>query len=455
MSSLNFTRSRYQTKTEYLPTLSHMRFTSFFVLLSFFPLLSGAQHLGRYSCIVDRVDVVSWEADTTRNIDENGILKMDSVYHPVSIGYYGIMCLDKYVTTGDESYLNKATDQVGYFKNSALVHSRFDGNAIGLPYEYENNGLRPPWYSGMAQGLAISFLLRYSLLTQDTSLLPIVQKLAYLMLMPQEEDGCLSRTDENLLWNEEYPNTPESPQVLNGFIFSVLGLIDYCQVFPMDLRAKRILEDCLLSLKTALPYYDLRSWTKYNRRPLYPNRLHYIRLQIFQLIQLYRILPDPFYLRQICIWSAMIYDTEPDKDHDWVHFNSQIVSTIGTLTKTEIQTMFPVNAEYDSFEMNKIESGAVAKFPWYGFVTTEETEVEIPKTLVIEVDSLVRDVHILFRYHWDEELFENEKWQAQNGISSNQGSFHLQPGHYQFAIFYRNDRNAEAIPVKLIETINP
>ena len=437
----------------------HLKFASRLILLSSILLWtvfeqSQAQSLQRYSCIVERVDIDGWLSDSVKQFDENGILKVDTNYHPVSIGYFGILSLDRYETTGDELYLKYSTDQLNYFESSILVDELFGGKGIGLPYKFEYNGLAPPWYSGMAQGLAISFLLRHADVTNDTSIYPLVEKLAYTMLMPQKDGGCLSRTDENLLWIEEYPNTPESPQVLNGVRFALFGRIDYCEIFPADLRAKRILQDCIVSLKTALPYYDQRSWTKYNRRPLYPNRLHYLRLQVFQLIQLHRIIKDPFYLRQACIWSAMLYDKEPDMENEWIHFNDEPIASIGTLTESEIITNFSKDTEYHSFEKPKIRNGSVPEFPWYGFVTTQETAVETPKTLFIEIDSAVGETHILYRYHWDEELFAQEKWQAQNGVTSNRATFQLEPGHYQFAIFYENNDFPAESKLKRFEKID-
>ncbi|MBI1289534.1 MAG: hypothetical protein GC178_18355 [Flavobacteriales bacterium] len=429
-----------------------------FMVVVCWVLLSGihvfGQPLARYSCVVDRLDIEGFENDTSKQFDARNIVQLEGNYHPVSICYYGILCLNEYEQTGNEEYLQKAKNQLSYFLDKNLVHELFDGKGIGLPYLTEHNDLQPPWYSGMAQGLGISFLLRYAAVTKDTSVYPTVEKLAYTLLMPQEKGGCLSRTPENLLWIEEYPNSPQSPEVLNGFMFGLFGLMDYCLIYRTDARAIRILEECLVSLRTALPYYDQRSWTKYNQRPLYPNRPHYIRLQIFQLMQLHQMLSDPFYLRQLCIWSAMLYNKEPNASGPWIHFTDQPFSIVGNLTKTEIETQFSDNVVYDSFEAKEIEGKAVRPFPWYGFVTTQETFVDRPKTLFVEIDSTVSEVHILYRYHWDEALFEEEKWQAQNGVSEHKATFQLQPGHYQFAIFYSNDDFRKSIGVSRFEVMD-
>ena len=439
--------------------MMHLKFVGRLILLNSILLWtvfeqSQAQNLARYSCIVDRVDIQAWELDSAKQFDEEGIIKLNNDYHPVTICYYGILCLGEYTSSGDKTYLKKAKNQIGYFKNDDLVRLMFNGKGVGLPYTFEYNGLEPPWYSGMAQGLGVSFLLRYASIAEDTSVYSLAKKMMHTMLMPQEAGGCLSRTPENLLWIEEYPNSPKSPQVLNGFLFALFGLVDYCQVFSTDDRALRILQESFAALKTALPFYDQRSWTKYNRRPLYPNRPHYLRLQIFQLKQLYSLSLDPFFLRQACIWSAMLASENLEESKESVHFDAERIAVSGKLEKDRVITGFQDSAIYSSFELNMVNEGLVDRFPWYGFATTQETFVATPKVLEVELDSTFGEIHILYRYHWDEELFAQEKWQAQNGVTGNRATFQLEPGHYQFAIFYENNDFPAEIPLNRFETID-
>ena len=181
-----------------------------------------AQNAPRYSCLLDRTDVEIWISDTLHSFDDNGILKQADDYHPVSICQYGLLCLDKFESTGDSLWLKRAANQVSFFTDSSHVHELFNGKGIGLPYNFAYKGLEPPWYSGMAQGMAISFLLRYSDVTKINSIRGVIEQIAFVLTQPQELGGCLSRNPENLLWIEEYPNSTQSPQVLNGAIFDFL-----------------------------------------------------------------------------------------------------------------------------------------------------------------------------------------------------------------------------------------
>lgn len=408
--------------------------------------LSTAQQLPRYSCIFNRVDLAKWTADSERAFDEEGILLSEGNYHPVNICRFGLMSLELFEQTNDLEHLKQVENQVKYFKNARLTRVLFDGKGLGLPYNFEYKGLLPPWYSGMAQGLSISFLLRYTEITNDSSAYNLITKLAYTMLQPEENGGCLSRTPENLLWIEEYPNAPQSPQVLNGAIFALFGLLEYTKAFPNDTRAIRILNECLEGLKTALPFYDSVSWTKYNRRAIYPNRFDYIHLQIFQMWQLYDYVNDPFYLRQACIWAGMIQGKTNQSEDETTLFNTLDIAVPGKLTETDIKYDASIS-KLRTTEENLVSGGYAGALPKYVFATQDELEIKEKKVLSIDIDSTAKEVHLFYKYHWDKALFKQEKWQAKNGVSSNTHQFYLQPGYYQFAVFVSRSENQSTIKV--------
>ena len=130
----------------------------------------SSQELMQYSCFVDRVFVDEFEKMKGKSFDKNGIIRQNNRYHPLTIVQYGILCHNEFLETGDSTYYYKCTNQVAYFKDSTKINYLFDDKGIGLPYNFKANDLKPPWYSGMTQGYAISFLLRYYELTRDNSL---------------------------------------------------------------------------------------------------------------------------------------------------------------------------------------------------------------------------------------------------------------------------------------------
>jgi hypothetical protein len=212
--------------------------------------------------------------------------------------------------------------------------------------------------------------------------------------------------------------------------------MEYTEQFPEDSRAERMKNECLRSLKTALPYYDTRTWTKYNRRTVYPNRVGYIRLQIFQMRQLYRMTNDAFFLRQAGIWAAIILGNEQPDIRDWNSFCKGDLGVAGTIDGLLINPDSLPQPKWTGVEKNLIELNLIDRYPWYCIATTDVKHVTTPTNLYVSLDSTNSEVHVLYRYHWDKHLFESEKWQAQNGNSGTEHTFSLSPGFYQFAIIY-------------------
>jgi len=284
------------------------RFT-FLTLLLF--LGAHAQSLPEYTCFTRHIDLGKWLQAAERTPDAQGILTQKKEYHPLTIAFYGIMSYYKFLETGDKKFKKQVLDQYRYFCDTSKVDLLDSGRALGLPYNTNYHDLKAPWYSGMTQGTAISYLLRYYELSKDTSALRRIKMLARLLLKPEEKGGCIGKTREGWLWIEEYPNSAYSPQVLNGFVNGLIGLYEYKSFFPGDTMAARLHDSCYASMLRAFPKYDTHDWTSYNRKnfPLSPG---YMRYQLQELQHLYGIYGDERLRRQMMIW-AMQSDKKPDK----------------------------------------------------------------------------------------------------------------------------------------------
>ena len=272
-----------------------------FVIFQFYFFFANAQELTRYICNVERI--ITTEFINSRTFDSEGIIKSKGRYHPLSIAQFGISTYYNFLDTGDSTYYHHCMNQIKYFKDESKLVSLFDGEGIGLPYNYNYRELKAPWYSGMTQGYAISFLLRYYELSKDESILPIIEKIAYVLMMPQELGGTISISKEGCTWIEEYPNRKSSPQVLNGFINGMIGLYEYTLFFPNDQKALRIFNESYECLKISLEHYDTPTWSTYNRAGQ-SIRNTYLRYQIYEMEQLYEIFEDPIFDAQRRIWSV-------------------------------------------------------------------------------------------------------------------------------------------------------
>ena len=111
----------------------------------------------------------------------------------------------------------------------------------------------------------------------------------------------------------------------------------------------------------------------------------------------------------------------------------------------------PTKNEWNNYENSRITKNAVQPLPQYVFATSDIVTLNEKKKLTIGLDSTLSEAHIFYRYHWDDTLFEQEKWQAKNAISASNHTFYLQPGTYQFAIFATPDANNDSIEVYQFE----
>jgi heparosan-N-sulfate-glucuronate 5-epimerase len=270
-----------------------------------------------YTMDFDRLDVSKWLSSNNRQIDSVGIIKNSlngMTYHPLGIVHFGMLSFHYFKETNDSVYYHYFMNQVNYFKDSTKVHTSSDGTKIGLPYTFNFKDLKAPWYSGMTQGWAIVFLLRYYHHTRDESILPIIQKIAKFMLEPLNKNGAMGYTPEGRLWIEEYPNSKQKPQVLNGYINGLLGLKEYTDLFTEDTVAKKMHNETYQSLLKSLTLYDTPTWSNYDRKNNALNN-QYLQYQIFEMQDLYHIYGEKQFLDQMKIWCYMGYKKYITESH--------------------------------------------------------------------------------------------------------------------------------------------
>ncbi|GFO08136.1 D-glucuronyl c5-epimerase [Plakobranchus ocellatus] len=153
--------------------------------------------------------------------------------------------------------------------------------------------LPPGWYSAMGQGQAMSVLARAYTLTKDRTYLDTAVRALRLFEVDSAQGGVRARFLGKLDWYEEYPTVPSS-FVLNGFIYSLLGLYDLKLVADGEGKetAERIYNSGMTSLKTNIGMYDTGQGTFYDLRHISagiePNRARwdYHTTHINQVLQL-------------------------------------------------------------------------------------------------------------------------------------------------------------------------
>ncbi|XP_028393694.1 D-glucuronyl C5-epimerase B-like [Dendronephthya gigantea] len=171
--------------------------------------------------------------------------------------------------------------------------------------------LDPGWYSAMAQGQAISVLTRAYHVTKKPRFLAAAKRAIGLFHVESKKHGILATFMNKYRWYEEYPMTPPL-FVLNGFLYSLMGLYDLKMTLPLDQRAdvERLFQDGMTSLRAMILMYDSGSGTIYDLRHLTmgvePNlaRWDYHATHVNQLTWVTMINSDQFYKKVLERWKG-------------------------------------------------------------------------------------------------------------------------------------------------------
>ncbi|HET8786277.1 MAG TPA: D-glucuronyl C5-epimerase family protein [Candidatus Limnocylindrales bacterium] len=190
-------------------------------------------------------------------------------YHPVQLARLGLAYLRYYRLRHDPVYLDRAKRIAGGLQRIAVTAR----GGLWFPYRFRwtMHGVarwvnRPPWYSGMAQGLALALFTRLWQYTADASYRSLADGTYNTMrTLGRGTTPWVSWIDgRRYVWIEEYPQVLD--QTLNGFIFAIIGLYDYSQITkdPSLYRAARH-QDVLALLRGGIT--TIRAYTPTFRNP--------------------------------------------------------------------------------------------------------------------------------------------------------------------------------------------
>lgn len=213
----------------------------------------------------------------------------ETLYFSIEIFQYGLGAYDMYLLTKESRYLQKVKAAAEW----GILNQREDGSWVTFSYE---NPAHP--YSSMAQGEGISLLIRSYLALGDERYLTAVKKALEFMLKPLEEGGTTKYAGDDIYFYE----CTEDPLILNGWIFSLWGVMDYSKLFP-EVGVSDLLNRTLKSLEKRLPDFDLGYWSKYEdgKRICSP---FYHKLHVAQLNAMYELTGREIYKEYAVKWDG-------------------------------------------------------------------------------------------------------------------------------------------------------
>lgn len=212
----------------------------------------------------------------------------EEIYFSIGIFQYGLAAYDLFLKTHNEIYKSKLIACADW----ALENQQDDGAWVTFAY---NNPEAP--YSSMAQGEGISMLIRAAIVTGNKKFIDAVIKAKDFMLKSISEGGTTEYNGENVIFYEDTDN----PVILNGWIFSLWGLYDYCKYFGDD-ESNDILQKTLDTLKRKLPDFDAKYLSKYDDGKNICSPFYH-KLHIAQLNTMYDLFGDSIYKDVVDKWE--------------------------------------------------------------------------------------------------------------------------------------------------------
>ena len=227
-------------------------------------------------------------------------------YNPITIAQYGLYSLQQFGVEGREEYCAKALTCAEWLLANARPAAK-DTLAWIYDYSLPFYGPKAPWISAMAQGEAVSLLLRCHSLTQRADFYEAARAAIRLLDLPVDEGGTLGHLPDGSPWFEEYPTDPPS-HVLNGHIFALLGAADWADRTDLPEAWLRY-ERGLMSVEKHWRLYDRGYWTRYDLHPT--NRLasrmyQHVHVRLIRLLA--RRTARPVFYRVARRWRMMLYD---------------------------------------------------------------------------------------------------------------------------------------------------
>ena len=156
--------------------------------------------------------------------------------YPGGQARYGLKNLNTYRLTGDPFFLSRATAQAQRLIDTHVSY----GLAWFYPQRYSryrhspfNNGelMQNPWYSGMAQGQVVSFMVGMYEASGQTKYLTVARLTLNSLLYrgPASRPWVVNADSAKRLWIQEWPRLPLD-YTFNGHMIASFGIYDYYRV---------------------------------------------------------------------------------------------------------------------------------------------------------------------------------------------------------------------------------
>ncbi|WP_299735209.1 D-glucuronyl C5-epimerase family protein [uncultured Endozoicomonas sp.] len=220
-------------------------------------------------------------------MDKDGIpikkyISVGEQYNPTRIAAYGLANYNRWILDGDFSARNEFLKMANWF---------FENKSGRYEYHFDWGTLKNPWISCMAQGEAVSVLVRAFTLTNDSRYIEKARLALEPFLNNITSGGVQSYIGDAWLYLEEYP--VEKPEhVLNGFMYALIGLSEYSDLKPDDEEICCLRDKLIQTLLHHIERWSFGNWSLYqvsnSKNEINTCTPKYHNLQISQLTYIMR-----------------------------------------------------------------------------------------------------------------------------------------------------------------------
>ena len=252
---------------------------------------------GSSSSKVPRVDSGVHDSHGVRMLRVNGVL----YNYPGAAATYGLRNINTYRVTGDTFYLRRAQAQA---QRLIDIHVQAAAGAVAAWYypnryardRHDQKGelIEPPWYSAMAQGLALSLFSRLSEFTGLRKWRTAADHTLASFLRP---GPCVGPYTVNVdpagyYWLQEWPWAHMAPDnTLNGHCFSAFGLYDYYHLTG-DSNALALLRGALTTVEHYFPAFRNPGWISHYCLDHLACNAKYHQIHVGLMLQIYTCTQD-------------------------------------------------------------------------------------------------------------------------------------------------------------------
>ncbi|MBN1503845.1 MAG: hypothetical protein JW952_02155 [Candidatus Eisenbacteria bacterium] len=249
-------------------------------------------------------------------LDEHGVPLVDyekhsgikgggKQYFSVTVAQYALGLFELWLETGSSEFSDKFLRMARWLEENAQKAG--EGVAVWpAGFDFPVYGLRAPWISSMAQAQAASVLLRAHQLDKRQTPADLARMALGSFLIPAGEPGGVRCVDaDGDVWFEEYVTEPP-PHVLNGFIFSLFGLLDYVRV-SSERKLREAWEQGVRTLERKLALFDTGYWSRYDLvRDCVASEFYHANVHIPLLVAMYAATENDAFLERARRWEGYL-----------------------------------------------------------------------------------------------------------------------------------------------------